>query len=206
MQSTYYKRFNKVLKEQDEDLDVELTDTEAADQQLDDISSDELGADVPEGSVDTSMSNQQKQMYDELNGWISRMDEVAEYLNGTEHEYSHNDGNGLVGNTRELHKCDILDSTGTSQLEDNGPTNEKASCIFRGGTAPTTYGEWFDVHPHVNNYYIGNSTNHTQYSNNYNVYDNYMSNTEPKYLQIFVYIAYNYYIDFSISIRKKPTS
>ena len=83
MQSTYYKRFNKVLKEQDEDLDVELTDTEAADQQLDDISSDELGADVPEGSVDTSMSNQQKQMYDELNGWISRMDEFAEYLNGT---------------------------------------------------------------------------------------------------------------------------
>ena len=145
-------------------------------------------------------------LYTSSNFIVFKCGTETEYLNGTEHEYSHNDGNGLVGNTRELHKCDILDSTGTSQLEDNGPTNEKASCIFRGGTAPTTYGEWFDVHPHVNNYYIGNSTNHTQYSNNYNVYDNYMSNTEPKYLQIFVFIATNFGIDYSISIRKKPTS
>ena len=53
MANIYSKRFNKVLREQDEDIDIEMTDTEAADEQLDDITSDELGADVPEGTTDT---------------------------------------------------------------------------------------------------------------------------------------------------------
>ena len=83
MANIYSKRFNKVLKEQDEDIDIEMTDTEAADEQLDDITSDELGADVPEGTTDTPISSKQKEMYDELSSWSSKMDEFAGYLNGT---------------------------------------------------------------------------------------------------------------------------
>ena len=72
MANIYSKRFNKVLKEQDEsDIeDVEMTDSEAMDAELSDITSDELGADVPEGTTDSPISTEQKQMYDELNSWI----------------------------------------------------------------------------------------------------------------------------------------
>lgn len=85
MANIYSKRFNKVLKEQDEsDIeDVEMTDSEAMDAELSDITSDELGADVPEGTTDSPISTEQKQMYDELNSWINKMDEFAGYLNGT---------------------------------------------------------------------------------------------------------------------------
>lgn len=85
MANIYSKRFNKVLKEQDEsDIeDVEMTDSEAMDAELSDITSDELGADVPEGTTDSPISTEQKQMYDELNSWIDKMDEFAGYLNGT---------------------------------------------------------------------------------------------------------------------------
>ena len=85
MANIYSKRFNKVLKEQDEsDIeDVEMTDSEAMDAELSDITSDELGADVPEGTTDSPISTEQKQMYDELNSWIEKMDEFAGYLNGT---------------------------------------------------------------------------------------------------------------------------
>lgn len=77
--SIYSTRFHKIL-EQDE----ELTDTEALDSQLQDITSDDLGADVPKGSDTTSpINSQQKQMFDELSGWIIKMDEFSNFLNGT---------------------------------------------------------------------------------------------------------------------------
>lgn len=77
--SIYSTRFHKIL-EQDE----EFTDTEALDSQLQDITSDDLGADVPKGSDTTSpINSQQKQMFDELSGWIIKMDEFSNFLNGT---------------------------------------------------------------------------------------------------------------------------
>jgi hypothetical protein len=82
MANKYYNRFTKVLREQDED--PALTDAEALDAELNDIASDELGADIPDNVSGSSLSSQQKQMFDELNTWISKMDEFAAYLNGTE--------------------------------------------------------------------------------------------------------------------------
>ena len=76
----YSKRFAKVL-EQDEEQD--LTDGEALDSELQDISADDLGADAP-ADVTNAVNDQQKAMYDELNGWIAKMDEFSGYLNGTE--------------------------------------------------------------------------------------------------------------------------
>ena len=75
--STYSKRFNKILEQDDE-----LSDAQALDSELEDITADELGADAP-ADVTSSINNQQKQMYDELSSWISKMDEFANYLNGT---------------------------------------------------------------------------------------------------------------------------
>lgn len=82
MANKYYNRFTKVLREQDED--PELTDAEALDAELSDITSDELGADLPDNTSSSSLNNAQKQMFDELNTWISKMDEFAAYLNGTD--------------------------------------------------------------------------------------------------------------------------
>lgn len=82
MANKYYNRFTKVLREQDEE--PELTDAEALDAELSDITSDELGADLPDNVSGSSVSVQQKQMFDELNTWISKLDEFAAYLNGTE--------------------------------------------------------------------------------------------------------------------------
>jgi hypothetical protein len=82
MAKKYYNRFTKVLREQDEDL--ELTDAEALDAELSDITSDELGADLPDDVSGSPLNDQQKQMYDELNSWITKMDEFASYLNGTD--------------------------------------------------------------------------------------------------------------------------
>lgn len=76
----YSKRFAKVL-EQDEEQN--LTDGEALDSELQDISADELGADAPQ-DVTSAVNDQQKAMYDELNSWIGKMDEFSNYLNGTE--------------------------------------------------------------------------------------------------------------------------
>jgi len=75
--STYSKRFNKILEQDDE-----LSDAQALDSELEDITADELGADAP-ADITSSINNQQKQMYDELSSWISKMDEFANYLNGT---------------------------------------------------------------------------------------------------------------------------
>jgi hypothetical protein len=77
----YSKRFAKIL-EQDDELADELTDGEALDSELQDVTADELGADAPE-DVTNAINDQQKQMYDELNSWIGKMDEFSNYLNGT---------------------------------------------------------------------------------------------------------------------------
>ena len=82
MANKYYNRFTKVLREQDED--PALTDADALDAELSDITSDELGADVPDDMSGSSMNSAQKQMFDELNTWIIKMDDFASYLNGTE--------------------------------------------------------------------------------------------------------------------------
>ncbi len=73
----YLKRFSKIL-EQDE----ELTDAQALDTELEDITADELGAgDVP--SAPPGITSQQKEMYEKLESWIDEMDTFAKYLNGT---------------------------------------------------------------------------------------------------------------------------
>ena len=82
----YSKRFKKVLSEQDDELDVDIdvTDTEAADAELDTMSSSDLGADVGDVATSTTMTDQQRQMYDELKSWVEEMDKFANYVNGTE--------------------------------------------------------------------------------------------------------------------------
>ena len=77
----YSKRFAKIL-EQDDELTDELTDGEALDSELEDTTPEELGADAP-ADVTNAVNDQQKAMYDELNGWIGKMDEFSNYLNGT---------------------------------------------------------------------------------------------------------------------------
>ena len=73
----YLKRFYKIL-EQDE----ELTDAQALDTELEDITADELGAgNVP--STPPGITSQQKEMYEKLESWINEMDTFAKYLNGT---------------------------------------------------------------------------------------------------------------------------
>lgn len=73
----YLKRFSKIL-EQDEDL----TDAQALDAELQDITASELGAESPPTGA-PSITGQQKEMYDKLRDWIQKLDEFAEYLNGT---------------------------------------------------------------------------------------------------------------------------
>lgn len=75
----YSKRFTKIL-EQDE---TDLTDAEALDSELTDVTSDELGSQAPESAA-SAINDQQKAMYDELNSWIQKMDEFSSYLNGTD--------------------------------------------------------------------------------------------------------------------------
>jgi len=80
--SLYQKRFSKFLREQDDENTDELTDQEAMASTLDpDTSIDEFDVDVPEG--DSPISSQSKQMFEELNSWIQKMDEFSDYLNGT---------------------------------------------------------------------------------------------------------------------------
>jgi hypothetical protein len=52
--STYSKRFNKILEQDDE-----LSDAQALDSELEDITADELGADAP-ADITSSINNQQK--------------------------------------------------------------------------------------------------------------------------------------------------
>ena len=79
--SLYVKKFSKFLNEQDEELDSEITDTEAMDATLDDgTDTGDFDVDVP----DAPIANGQKEMYDELNSWIQEMVCFSNYLNGTE--------------------------------------------------------------------------------------------------------------------------
>jgi hypothetical protein len=78
----YTKRFTKVIKEQDELEDVEMTDQEAMADTLE-PETDPADFDVDAPGSD-SISSKQKEMYDELNSWVNKMDEFSNYLNGTE--------------------------------------------------------------------------------------------------------------------------
>ena len=81
--SLYQKRFKKFLSEQD-DENTELTDQEAMASTLDpETSPEEFDVDVPEGGGDSPISSQSKQMFEELNSWITEFDRFSEYLNGT---------------------------------------------------------------------------------------------------------------------------
>ncbi len=78
--SLYQKRFKKFLSEQD-DENTELTDQEAMASTLDpETSPEDFDVDAPaEGAI----SAQSREMYEELNSWISEFDRFSQYLNGT---------------------------------------------------------------------------------------------------------------------------
>ena len=79
--SLYQKKFNKFLNEQDDEITDELSDADAMETQLDpETSADDFDVDVP----DAPLANGQKEMYDELNSWITEMDRFSNYLNGTD--------------------------------------------------------------------------------------------------------------------------
>lgn len=78
--SLYKKRFSKFLREQ-EDENPELTDQEAMATTLDpETSVDDFDVNAPN---DSPISSQSKEMFEELNSWIQKMDEFSDYLNGT---------------------------------------------------------------------------------------------------------------------------
>jgi len=80
--SLYQKRFKKFLSEQD-DENTELTDQEAMASTLDaETSPEDFDVDAPATGEDP-INTQSKQMFEELNGWIIKMDEFSNYLNGT---------------------------------------------------------------------------------------------------------------------------
>lgn len=89
--SNYGNRFKKFLAEKDQDVlnqGEDVTDNEAMVQSLDkgtDPSMLDVEAPVSEPGVPT-MGAMQKKMYDELKTWVSELDRIAEYLNGTDAE------------------------------------------------------------------------------------------------------------------------
>lgn len=81
--SNYGNRFKRVLVEQD---DTEITDKEAMAQTLDKgTSPEDFDVNAPPAGVEVvpTMSAVQKKMYEQLKGWIDRIDEFSTYLNGT---------------------------------------------------------------------------------------------------------------------------
>lgn len=81
--SNYGNRFKRVLVEQD---DTEITDKEAMVQTLDKgTSPEDFDVNAPPAGVEAvpTMSAVQKKMYEQLKGWIDRIDEFSTYLNGT---------------------------------------------------------------------------------------------------------------------------
>tara|TARA_R100000278_G_scaffold1725_2_gene3411 strand:- start:142 stop:558 length:417 start_codon:yes stop_codon:yes gene_type:complete len=80
--SLYSKKFNRAIKEQDEaeNIDDQLTDQDALAAELE-PETDPTDFDVE--TPDTPVANGQKEMFDELNSWISEMDRFSDYLNGT---------------------------------------------------------------------------------------------------------------------------
>ena len=80
--SLYQKRFKKFLSEQD-DENTELTDQEAMASTLEpETSPEDFDIEAPAGG-EGAIGAQSKQMFEELNGWIIKMDEFSNYLNGT---------------------------------------------------------------------------------------------------------------------------
>ena len=80
--SLYQKRFSKFLREQD-DENIEMTDQEAMASTLDpDTAPEDFDVDAP-ASGEGAIGAQSRQMFDELNSWIQKMDEFSSYLNGT---------------------------------------------------------------------------------------------------------------------------
>ena len=80
--SLYQKRFKKFLSEQDNE-NTELTDQEAMASTLEpETSPEDFDVDVP-ANDEGAISSQSRQMFEELNGWIQKMDEFSNYLNGT---------------------------------------------------------------------------------------------------------------------------
>jgi len=80
--SLYQKRFKKFLSEQD-DENTELTDQEAMASTLEpETSPEDFDVEAPAGG-EGAIGAQSKQMFEELNGWISEMDRFSDYLNGT---------------------------------------------------------------------------------------------------------------------------
>jgi hypothetical protein len=81
--SNYGNRFKRVLVEQD---DTEITDKDAMVQTLDKgTSPEDFDVNAPPAGVEAvpTMSAVQKKMYEQLKGWIDRIDEFSTYLNGT---------------------------------------------------------------------------------------------------------------------------
>jgi hypothetical protein len=81
--SNYGNRFKRVLIEQDE---TELSDQDAMMQTLDKgTSPEDFDVDAPPAGAEAvpTMSAVQKKMYEQLKGWIDRIDEFSTYLNGT---------------------------------------------------------------------------------------------------------------------------
>lgn len=79
--SNYEKRFKKVLIEKDE----EMTDQEAMVQTLDKgTAPSDFNVDAPPVTPgEPSMSAIQKKMYEELKTWVTRLDDMSQFLNGT---------------------------------------------------------------------------------------------------------------------------
>ena len=79
--SNYGNRFKRILNEKDE-----ITDRQAMAATLDKGTSPEefdVAPVEPGAAVMPTMSAVQKKMYEELKNWVSELDRVAEYLNGT---------------------------------------------------------------------------------------------------------------------------
>lgn len=83
----YTKKFIRTLREQDEDQvpgEEQMTDNEAMQSTLDpETDATDFDVDAPQSADGSPVNSQQKQMFEELSGWISKMDEFSDFLNGT---------------------------------------------------------------------------------------------------------------------------
>ena len=85
--SNYGNRFKRFLVEKDDVPEQEITDQDAMVQTLDKGTNPEdfdVDAPVAGSQVAPTMSAIQKKMYDELKNWVTELDRVADYLNGTD--------------------------------------------------------------------------------------------------------------------------
>lgn len=86
--NTYANRFKKLLTEQDQDLDTELSDSDAMASTLDKGTSvEDFDVDAPDntaGQAPAVLTVFQQRMHKQLQKWISEMEEFKEYLNGTD--------------------------------------------------------------------------------------------------------------------------